>query len=72
MRGPKIAASAGTIVRHLTALIPGYQLALHTHCVRLLDLLWKETLAQAARAPASAGGPTSPTSRPRRHRQGSP
>jgi AraC-like DNA-binding protein len=56
VRGPKIAASAGTIVRHLTALIPGYQLALHTHCVRLLDLLWKETLAQAAQTPASAGG----------------
>jgi AraC-like DNA-binding protein len=50
IRGPKIAASAGTIVRHLTHLIPGYQLALHTHCVRLLDLLWKETLAQAAPA----------------------
>jgi AraC-like DNA-binding protein/quercetin dioxygenase-like cupin family protein len=57
VRGPKIAASAGTIVRHLTSLIPGYQLALHTHCVRLLDLLWKETLAQATPAPAPPAGP---------------
>jgi AraC family transcriptional regulator of arabinose operon len=50
VRRTKIAASAESIVRHLTSLIPGYQLALHTHCVRLLDLLWKETLAQAVAA----------------------
>ena len=43
-------------MRHLTSLIPGYQLALHTHCVRLLDLLWKETLAQAVPG-APAGAP---------------
>ena len=56
IRRTKIAASAESIVRHLTSLIPGYQLALHTHCVRLLDLLWKETLAQAV-AGAPAGAP---------------
>ena len=55
LRRGKIAASAESIVRHLTSLIPGYQLALHTHCVRLLDLLWKETLARAVvAAPAGA------------------
>ncbi len=59
LRGPKIAASAGTIVRHLTSLIPGYQLALHTHCVRLLDLLWKETLAQAGRPDLAPPAPSS-------------
>jgi AraC family transcriptional regulator, arabinose operon regulatory protein len=44
-RRPKIAESAHAVVRHLTYLIPGYQLAIHTHCVRLLDLLWKEALS---------------------------
>ncbi|HET7768187.1 MAG TPA: AraC family transcriptional regulator [Chloroflexota bacterium] len=44
IRRPKVASSAESITRHLTYLMPGYQLALHTHCVRLLDLLWKETL----------------------------
>src|SRR5687768_4117873 len=34
-RRPKIASSAESITRHLTYLMPGYQLALHTHCVRL-------------------------------------
>lgn len=46
VRRPKIADSAHSIVRHLSAQIPGHQLAVHTHCVRLLDLLWKETLAR--------------------------
>jgi AraC-like DNA-binding protein len=50
-RRQKIADSAFAIVRHLTYLIPGYQLAVHTHCVRLLDLLWKETLAQTPDTP---------------------
>lgn len=44
-RRPKIALSAHNIVHHLTKLVPGWQLAIHTHCVRLLDLLWKESLA---------------------------
>lgn len=49
IRRPKIADSAQAIVHHFTQRIPGYQLAIHTHCVRLLDLLWKEQLATGAR-----------------------
>ncbi|MGH2353618.1 MAG: AraC family transcriptional regulator [Chloroflexota bacterium] len=55
-RRPKIAESAYAIVRHLTYLIPGYQLALYTHCVRLLDLLWKETLTLPRHADALGSG----------------
>jgi AraC-like DNA-binding protein len=54
-RRPKLAASALAVVVHHTKRMPGYQLALHTHCIRLLDLLWKETLA----ARAAAGRPAS-------------
>ena len=59
-RRPKIASSAESITRHLTYLMPGYQLALHTHCVRLLDLLWKETLTlpRLATAVQPAARPT--------------
>ena len=49
IRQPKIAASAFAIAHHFTERIPGYQLAIHTHCIHLLDLLWKETLAGGAR-----------------------
>ena len=60
IRRPKVASSAESITRHLTYLIPGYQLALHTHCVRLLDLLWKETLTlpRFATPSQSAARPT--------------
>ncbi len=56
VRQPKIASSAESIVRHLTTLIPGYQLAIHTHCVRLLDLIWKETLTHPRHAGALGPG----------------
>ncbi len=73
-RRPKIASSAQSIVNHLTNCIPGYQLALHTHCVRLLDLLWKETLAArsaAGRAASqtAAGNAPSPSGAPARPAQ---
>ena len=55
-RRPKIASSAESITRHLTYLMPGYQLALHTHCVRLLDLLWKETLTSPRLATTHSPG----------------
>ena len=45
-RWPKLLESAGAIVNHVTNRMPGYELAVHTHCVRLLDLTWKEALAQ--------------------------
>jgi AraC-like DNA-binding protein len=45
-RWPKLLSSAHCLVLHLSSRMPGYELALHTHCVRLLDLLWKDTLAQ--------------------------
>ncbi|HEU5315333.1 MAG TPA: AraC family transcriptional regulator [Chloroflexota bacterium] len=49
LRRPKFAASAHAIAHHLAGRIPGYQLAVHSHCLRLLDLLWKEALARGAR-----------------------
>ena len=62
IRRPKIIASAQSIVNHLTNHIPGYQLAVHTHCVRLLDLLWKETLAgRSARPVPPPGAASRPT-----------
>jgi AraC-like DNA-binding protein len=57
VRRPKIAISAHNVVHHLNGRIPGYQLAIHTHCVRLLDLIWKETLAQGAGDAPAAGAP---------------
>jgi AraC-like DNA-binding protein len=53
-RWSKFIVSARTMVLHLAKRMPGYELAVHTHCVRLLDLLWKETLEQGAseRTPA--------------------
>ena len=62
IRRPKIVSSARTIVNHLTNHIPGYQLAVHTHCVRVLDLLWKETLAARAATAASVGTSRPPSS----------
>jgi transcriptional regulator GlxA family with amidase domain len=57
VRWPKLLASAETLRLHLEKRMPGYELALHTHCVRLLDLLWKESLEQAA-PDTSPGDPT--------------
>jgi transcriptional regulator GlxA family with amidase domain len=54
-RFPKLLVSAQNIVHHWTRKIPGYQLALHTHCVRLLDLLWKEAIAQGVVHEAAGG-----------------
>jgi AraC-like DNA-binding protein len=56
IRRPKLAASAQSIVRHLSLRIPGYQLAVHTHCIRLLDLLWKEALTQGPVSNATGTG----------------
>ncbi|MBI3971808.1 MAG: helix-turn-helix transcriptional regulator [Chloroflexi bacterium] len=54
VRWPKLLESAHAVVLHLTKRMPGYELAVHTHCVRLLDLLWKDTIAQTGRS-ASLG-----------------
>jgi AraC-like DNA-binding protein len=63
LRWPKLLSSAHCLVHHLSTRMPGYELALHTHCVRLLDLLWKETLAQTEGRPPAAQTRTGETTR---------
>lgn len=45
-RGPKLLEAARLIVRQVAKPMPGYELAVHTQCVRLLDLIRRETLEQ--------------------------
>ena len=40
----KLLESVRIMIAQLTKRPPGYELAVHSHCTRLLDLLWKETL----------------------------
>ena len=54
MRRPKFADSARSITHHFIDRPPGYEQVLHTHCVRLISLMWSETLTQAHGTTASA------------------
>jgi len=40
----KLLESVRIIITQLGKRTPGYELAVHSHCTRLLDLIWKETL----------------------------
>ena len=42
----KLLEVARAIIDHLTKRPPGYKLAVHTQCVRMLELLWRETLTR--------------------------
>jgi AraC-like DNA-binding protein len=45
-RGPKLLEAARFVVRHVATPTPGYELAVHAQCVRLLDLIRREALEQ--------------------------
>src|SRR5207253_748287 len=56
-RWPKVLNSARNITNHLPQGFPGAQLAIHSHCVRLLGLFYKDSIQVSANVRPSSVNP---------------